>query len=349
MQEKVSNIIEHNVQNPSDQDSSLEARTTTRRTSPHPTYGDKLRLDFQPKYGAVERLYKTVDFLEETNLSSRLEECRSFAEFKRHEDTGEVRVSSHHCNLRWCPMDGASRQAWNATETRRWFIGVHNPRLVTLTMKHNDLPLKEQIDILYHNFEKFRRRKFFKDRCLGGVWFFHIKKSKNDHRWHPHIHMLIDSDFLEQKVISKLWHKITGDSKIVHIKAVTNPTNSVQHAARYCAEPCDLSGLSDIDALEVYYALKDRRICGSWGTARKISFRPKSPEDSKKWKWVGDYDHVHKLKDSHDMAGAIWKAYHLKKPLAAGVDMITCLSREYDKHIRGSPKSDPQGRFKFVA
>lgn len=338
-----------NVQYVPDPTSSLEARVTTDRSSDFLNYGYEKRQEHQPRYGAALSMYALVDSLDSKNFSTRIENCRMQAVFIRHEDTGEVKVRSHHCGLRWCPMCAGSRQAWIATETERWFIGVHNPRLVTLTLRHTDAPLALQICNLYNYFRKFRRRKFFSDRCTGGVWFFHIKKSLNDHRWHPHLHMLINSDFLEHKRISELWEKITGDSKIVHVKAVHNPTNSVKHAARYSAEPCDLSTLSPVDSLELYYALDGRRIAGTWGDARGISFRPKPPTDAKKWISIGDYNTVRDLKDSDDNANAIWKAYHLGKPVAKGVSMYALELEIYDNFIHAPPKFDPQGRFNFAA
>lgn len=349
MDEQVSNIIEHNVHNPADPDSSLEARTTSRRTSPFTTYGDKKRRDFEPRFSTAKLLYNMVDDLDCKNFSSRISECRSGAFFMRHEETGEVRVRSFHCGLRWCPICASSRQAWIATECERWFVKVTNPRLVTLTVRHTNAPLADQVSALYDHFRKFRKRKFFADRTRGGVWFFHIKKSQKDHKWHPHLHMLIDSDFLEHKKISELWHKITGDSKIVHIKAVTNPTNSVKHAARYSAEPCDLSTLSLVDGLELYYALNGRRLTGTWGSARMISFRPKPDPDAKKWQEIGSYDMVRKLKDSDDFAHQIWYAYCLGKPVASGVSMFQRSVEMYNKHMRSPPKFDPQGKFNFAA
>ncbi|MBA7580471.1 hypothetical protein ES708_22363 [subsurface metagenome] len=210
-------------------------------------------------------------------------------------------------------------------------------------------PLSNQVNSLYEHFRKFRRRKFFADRTAGGVWFFHIKKSQTDHKWHPHLHCLIDSEFLEHKKISKLWHTITGDSKVVHIKAVTNPTNSVKHAARYAAEPCDLGTHSSIDGLEVFYALHGKRICGTWGTARTISFRPKPPPDSKSWKTVGAWSMVFDLKDSDDSAKAIWKSYWLEQPLIGGVNMKHIEIQMYETYMLSPPKLNPQNFFNFAA
>lgn len=337
------------IDNPESSVCQLEARATPVRTPGRQNYGDTVRRHYQPKFTSVTQLYETVDSLDNTNYSSRLSFCRSAAYFVRHEDSGEVQVRSKHCGLRWCPMCATSRQAWISTECERWFVKVTKPRLVTLTLRHTDAPLSLQISNLYEYFRKFRKRKFFSDKTRGGVWFFHIKKSKNDHRWHPHLHMLIDSEFLDSKEVSKLWAKITGGSKIVHVKAVTNPTNSVKHAARYSAEPCDLSTHSLIDSLEVFYALHGRRIAGTWGTARMISFRPKPQEDRKQWKTLGSWEMVQQLKDSDDNANAIWKAYCLDKPLDKGINMYALELELYDNFIHAPPKKPWQNSFHFAA
>ena len=348
------------VQNPDSSSGSLEARATTDRTSPQPTYRHRCTQGIERKVSSVEALYTTVDdlnsesilgfsYLPRPSLAARFSDCRQFAIFVRHEVTGEVQVRSKHCGLRWCPMCAASRQAWIAGECERWFSQVHKPRLVTLTLRHTTAPLADQVSALYSHFRKFRKRKFFADRTKGGVWFFHIKKSQTDHKWHPHLHCLIDSDFLEHKRISELWHKITGDSHIVHLKTVTNPTNSVKHAARYSAEPCDLSDHSHVDALEVFYALHGKRICGTWGTARMISFRPKAREDSKQWHEVGSWILVINEKDYDDNAAAIWKAYNLNQPLEPNISMYELELELYDNFIRAGPKKFCQTFFNFAA
>ncbi len=329
--------------------SQLEDReTTVNRASPK-VYRDKFYRHYGSKMSAVELLFDTVDCLDKTNFLGRYLNCRSGAEFSRHEDTGEVLVFAHHCNLRWCPMCGAARQSWIAEECRRWFIQVHKPKLITLTLKHSNAPLAYQTKCLYDYFRKLRKTAWFKKHVRGGTWFYHIKKSQSDHKWHPHIHCLVDSDYIDKTELSKRWLKITGSSKVVHIKAVTNPENSVKHAARYSAEPCNVADLQLADAVELFYALQGKRICGSWGTARGISFRPKPPDDSGKWKTIGSWITVVENLGYDDNADAIMKAFRLNKPLDKGISMYALELEIYDNFIHAPPKFDPQGRFNFAA
>ncbi len=50
----------------------LEARATTDRTPTPPSYGDKKRREFHPKFSTVKLLYNVVDDLDCKNFSSRL-------------------------------------------------------------------------------------------------------------------------------------------------------------------------------------------------------------------------------------------------------------------------------------
>ncbi len=286
------------------------------------SYRDSLALEFPAKMRAVEEMYSGVDHADNKNYFLRLSNCRSLAMFQRNEETGKVRVTSEHCGLRWCPLCAKARQGRIMNEVSGWFEKVRRPVLLTLTLKHTPAPLKHQVHYLYKDFKKLRNRKLFRKNSKGGIWFFHIKRSKADGLWHPHLHCLMDSNWIDRKALSVLWCKITKGSHIVHLKTVENPRNSVSHAARYAAEPCDVSELSFDDGLEVFYAMHGKRLCGTWGTGRKMDLRkPKDPE-SGNWKNVGDWNEVQALADSDPIARAIVDAYTLDHELAECMTLI---------------------------
>lgn len=286
------------------------------------SYRDHLSLEFPSKMAAVESMYSNVDRADNKNYFLRLVNCRSLAMFQRHEETGEVKVTSEHCGLRWCPLCAKSRQGRITNEVSGWFEHVRKPVLLTLTLKHTAAPLKHQVHFLYKDFKKLRNRKLFRKKSYGGIWFFHIKRSRSDGYWHPHLHCLMDSEWIDKKELSTLWSKITGGSYVVHLKTVENPHNSVGHAARYSAEPCDVSTMPESDALEVFYAMHGKRLCGTWGTGRTMDLRkPKDPE-CKKWKSIGDWNEVRSLIDTDPKAKAIWRAYALSQPLDDGITFV---------------------------
>jgi len=196
------------------------------------------------------------------------------------------------------------------------------PKLLTVTLKHTQNPLDEQIDFLYKSFAKLRNRKICKDAIRGGIWFFQITYNQKTGEWHPHIHALLDSGYMLHAKLVSAWHDITTDSHIVHIRAVHNPEKTLSHNARYAARPSSLLKIPKSLWKELYYAFDKRRICGTWGTARKISLRPSKPEDSKKWHDIGGFRSVMAMKDSDDNARAIFDSWTLGLSLPEGIEMI---------------------------
>lgn len=301
---------------------SVQPLVTSEISRPRFSYRASLASEFPAKMLAVEDMYSSIDEAQNKNYFSRLLDCRSLAMFQRNEETGKVRVTSEHCGLRWCPLCAKSRQGRIMNEVSSWFEQVSRPLLLTLTLKHTTAPLKHQVYYLYKDFKKLRNRKLFKKNSKGGIWFFHIKRSKTDGLWHPHLHCLMDSNYIDKKALSVLWSKITGGSHVIHLKTVINPRNSVAHAARYAAEPCDVSEMSTEDALEVFNTMHGKRLCGTWGSGRTMDLRKPKDKESCHWKNIGTWTEVQDLAYSDPIAKAIIDAYTLDHELDEAITLI---------------------------
>ena len=293
----------------------VQPEETTCRWSTPNTYQDLIVREHAAEFAAAKDLYGTIDEQENSDKRNLLSLCRTHAWFIRHELTGEVRVASNSCKLRWCPLCAQARQNYIASEVSKWFCRVDYPKLLTLTLRHTSAPLKSQVDFLYKCFQKFRKRKFVSSRLRGGVWFFQIKKSDADGFWHPHIHCLIDSDFIEHKVMIKLWAEITKGSTVIDIRAIKDTDRAVKHNARYCATPATLVDLMKWERYELYDCFKNRRLVGSFGTAKSISLRPVRPPDSDQWISVGSWSTVVGLAGEDDRADAILLSWMTQRPL----------------------------------
>ena len=330
-------------------ENSLEPKVTSEISAPKKGYRDTLIDEFPAEMSAAEEMYRWVSDTDKKNYISQILECRTNPIFKRNSETGLVKVLSDRCGLRWCPLCAKSRQAVITIEAEKWFKKVSKPVLITLTLKHSKNSLKNQINILYKSFNKLRNRQFFKKRSRGGIWFFHIKRSKTDGLWHPHLHCLMDSDFMDKKALSDLWCKITKGSFIVHIKGITNPANSVSHAARYSAKPANLKDHDFADTLELFYALKGKRICGTWGTGRTMDLRKKRVDEKGTWKSLGDWSTIVNLLGVDDRADAIYKAYIFSTPLPDDIDLNPLELEMEGVGPRPPPKLSWQSMFKFAS
>ena len=275
-----------------------------------------------PTYSRIRDAYAELDQIDGTRREAQLLDCHTLAYFARHSETGEVKVFSRRCGLRWCPVCQKSRQGRITHEVAEWLKMFKHPKILTLTMKHSDRDLGDQIRLLYDNFRNLRRRKFFSSKVTGGCWFFQIKKSKTDGLWHPHIHCLITGLFVPRDDLSKLWLEITGDSPVCDIRAVKDPDTAVRHVARYAAAPCDLTNLSSPEITEIIQAMHGRRIFGTWGLGKSINLKPEKPPESGAWVNIGSWSTVYEMRNLDDNAKRIFQAWKLSLPLGPGVTMI---------------------------
>ena len=271
----------------------------------------------KPRIEAYRRaleIYGAVDGSFAGKFSSRLQQCRKFAWFVQSKETNKLRVSSSRCKLRWCPICRDVSRMIVTTATEEWLKEQKYPKMITLTLMHSDDPLQLQIKRIYDCFLKLRRRAYFKNLITGGVWFFQLKFNPRTEQWHPHIHCLVAGKFLPHNKLKSLWHKITGDSYVVDIRPVKDLDSCAAEVARYATSPADLNAVDLDQALEIYYATKHRRICGSWGTAKNIVLRPKNVEDDDTWYKVADFFFINCKRQFDPAVQEFWRCFKKNLP-----------------------------------
>ena len=265
-------------------------------------------------YVRAREIYAAVDGSFGGKFSSRLQQCRKFAWFVQSSVTKKLRVMSSRCKLRWCPICRDVSRMIVTNSVEEWLRLQQYPKMITLTLCHSDDPLQLQIDRIYKAFQLLRRRAFIQHRISGGVWFFQLKFNTTTEQWHPHIHCLVAGKYLPQNELKKLWHKITGDSYVVDIRPVKDLEGCSNEVARYATSPADITAVNLERAIEIYYATKHRRICGSWGSARSLTLKPTPLEDTGEWTKVADFFFINVKKEFDPSVRAFWKCFKQGKP-----------------------------------
>ena len=260
-------------------------------------------------YTRALEIYAKVDGSYGGKFSSRLQACRKYASFVQSSITNKLRVQSSRCKLRWCPICRDVSRMIVTTAVEGWLKLQAYPKMLTFTLKHSDDPLDDQITRLYKCFAKLRQRAFFKRLVTGGVWFFQLKYNHQDEQWHPHIHCLVAGLYIPQGELKTLWHKITGDSYVVDVRPVVDLDACANEVARYATSPADITAVNLDCALEIFYATKHRRICGSWGSAKKLVLKPTTLEDTGEWTKVADFYYINTRKDSDPKVQTFWKCF----------------------------------------
>jgi len=323
---------------------SVHPKETTQADPPKIGYRDSLIILCEDEYNATKTAYHEWDLETKKFRESELDECRTNAWFAIHMPTRTVRVLSSACRLRWCPLCSKSKSARIVENLKPWLHISKGAKFLTLTLKHSNESLDAQITRLYSCFVTFRNRAFVKRSIRGGVWFFQIKWSKDSQTWHPHLHCVMDSEYMAHRVIKAIWHKITGDSDIVDIRSVRSKKKAAEYVARDAARPAKLSDLPTSRAVEVMDAMHGRRLCGTWGSAKglKLTETPKAAKDE--YYSVCRYGDLLRLSRKSVFADKIRKAFVSKSGLdvVCSIESLTAFVEEMYADNREDLPPPPQ-------
>lgn len=177
----------------------------------------------------------------------------------------DVQVRGSCCRDRFCLVCGRIRSQQWASKVRKVLAGEKPALFITLTMGGNsNEPLAAKLDRLIQGFRALRSVPLWSRRIRGGVGFLEVKWTGK--RWHPHLHLIADGDYLDQGQLSDAWRAITGDSFICDIRRVRDANRATQYVAKYASKPLDRTVCASEDHLvEAIRALRGRRLVLTFG------------------------------------------------------------------------------------
>ena len=132
----------------------LDSKETTQHACMKHSYREFLISGDRQAIAAARALYEQIDARDGKHRTIKFNTCRSFARFVRHKQTGEIRVASSRCKLRWCPLCRRSDRYIITQSVKSWLESGVKGKFLTLTLKHSKAPLSEQIDRLYKSFAR---------------------------------------------------------------------------------------------------------------------------------------------------------------------------------------------------
>lgn len=212
----------------------------------------------------------------------RFSNCGAAMVLQVSEDGQDMRIVCVRCKDRFCVACGSERAGGFAERVAQHIAG-RVTRFVTLTLRASNTPLADQLDRLYRSFAALRRRQACKGVFAGGAAFVECKIGEGSGLWHPHLHILCEGQYMDCRELSREWHKVTGDSSIVKIKAVPDNTARARYVTKYVTKPAD-SSVFNVPAMldEFMCAIGGRRLCLTFGTWRGIKL-DEDPPDATKW------------------------------------------------------------------
>jgi hypothetical protein len=304
----------------------LDPQETTSPFSPKQGYRQHFLNSCENEYWATLEAYYKIWPEPNDNHVEALSGCREHAYFARDKATGEVKIMTDSCRQRWCPMCADQKAKYAKESTRRWIETLEKPRFLTLTLKHCEESLKSQIEFLQDCFRRIRYRAFWKRNVTGGIWFLQVHRSKHDQLWHPHLHILLDGNYMEAAEVSALWDLVTFGSPVINIKQIKDVEYAAKYVARYSSRPARFvtmkKGTQEVesimpldDRIEMITALHGKRLSGTFGTAKAVTLTPPKIENTSEWQQIGFFDEIVENAATDPNARAVLDAWKTEDPL----------------------------------
>lgn len=315
---------------------SVHPQETSQHSFPVSSYQALKRRVCAEEYEATFRVYSAIDRQDIKARSDILFQCRDNAWFAVSLSDRTVHIRSDSCRLRWCPLCSSTRSAYLSDAVTLWLRDHPRPKLLTLTLAHSEESLDSQIIRIYASFRDLRRARFWKSAVRGGIWFFQIKIGARDGLWHPHLHILLDSEYIPHALLKPAWKRITGDSDILDIRIVRKARIAAEYVSRYCSRPAKLCELSLEQGIAVVRSLHGRRLCGKFGTAIDCDLSGRSLRDEGEIFSVISWDTVAANHATNPSVALLWQYYCSREPLPLDFDYVA-LASEFNHGIDDPP------------
>lgn len=247
-------------------------------------------------------------------------------------DCTRFAVHSDHCHSRWCTPCSRERAA-RIVGNLKFKLTDGDIRFLTLTIRHSDTPLPDQIDRIYDCFRKLRRAPFWTSVVDGGCAILELKHSYTTNLWHVHLHCLLDGRYIDHDQIEAEWWRITGDSHVVDIRRCHDANHAAHYVVKYVTKPVPSTVINKPDALrEMISALKGRRLVLTWGSWRGVQLS--APLDTTTWKLIASLPELYRRRDAGNLDAYLILA-HLEQTLPE--------ARILTGHDPPTPHDDPIG------
>ena len=224
---------------------------------------------------------------------ARFRDCGTSAWIMRCTDpaTGKprYRVSANTCHDRLCEACQRERRTTAVKNLAKATKG-RTLRLLTLTLRGQATQLRQQLRRLYAAFSRLRRRREIAKSLRGGVAVLELTVNETTQLWHPHLHVIFEGAFLPQRVASRHWHDVTGDSFIVDVRALRTHQYAIAYVAKYATKALPTSIWRSPNHLdEAVEALRGVRALNTFGTWRGVKLRERHDTEDV-WEPLGRLD-----------------------------------------------------------
>jgi hypothetical protein len=180
------------------------------------------------------------------------------------------------CSFRW------RYQVVDAMITALGSITSHSHKLITLTLRSTDEPLRRQISSLRSSFRRLRQHHLWSRLVRCGHCVVEVTRSAETGRWHPHLHVIARSRYFPQAALADSWEIASKGSRIVDVREVKSSAQVARYLAKYLGKSLELQTLRPSQAHQVfaeyYLAIRRAKLHWSFGDTPPIVLQERLSE-----------------------------------------------------------------------
>lgn len=222
---------------------------------------------------------------------ARFRQCGKYAWVSRDVETGRLFLRGESCKMRICPACRKRIQARSAERVLDFMNARPDAKwqFQTFTLKHSRSTLPDQLTRLVRCFRRLRQRKLWRDAVPSGYAVVEVTYHPIDSvapggrlrefsEWHPHLHVVAQTEWIDWGKLRKAWLEVTGDSDNIDCQLVQSPAHAAHYVSKYIGKPPHIDLRREPrKALEYYRSLQGRRLLMPFGPASKHKPPPRGP------------------------------------------------------------------------
>jgi len=208
----------------------------------------------------------------------RLQSCCSLGSHRIDPRTGESWTWTNRCASRLCPVCGEVRARELTRQLEHAIARMVDPAHVVLTYRHRTTPFREQHADLRRAVAALLKSREWRDRVPGGYYAVEAKMNADGTELHLHVHAIVDTPWLDQKLLSRIWSKHMDGGENVWISRIRDAEAAAHELAKYVAKPPRCDDWPDHAILDWFDATKHRRMLQAFGNCHGQALpKPEKP------------------------------------------------------------------------
>lgn len=210
-----------------------------------------------------ESIVAKLDEAHRNELADRIRNCHLDKTVRMCRGCRKTSVFWNRCDINWCPICTEKLARERRESVEWWTKQIRQPKHVVLTARNTNTFDRGTVLRMKDAFTKLRRRKFARN-WQGG--FYSLEVTNESRGWHLHMHILVDSRWIDASELARQWADCIGDTiAIVKVKDARE-NHYLKEVTKYAVKGNDLAGWSTPDIISLIEAFEGVRTFGVFGS-----------------------------------------------------------------------------------